>query len=131
MLDKLQEIETASKGKIKVVPIDPSNNKELRIPRRRREDRYGRRAAMLLRKGEADGLICGTISTYDLHLHYLDQVLGRRAGTTVYGAMTGLVLPGRQVFIVDTHVNLEPTAAELAELTLSAADQLLVRRDRT
>ncbi len=81
-------------------------------------------AAMLLKKGEADGLICGTISTTARHLHYLDQVLGRRPGANVYGAMSGLVLPGRQVFIVDTHVNLDPTDQQLAEITQLAADQL-------
>ena len=81
-------------------------------------------AAMLLRKGEADGLICGTISTTARHLHYIDQVIGHRSRATVYGTMTGLILPGRQVFIVDTHVNLEPTAEQLAELTQLAADQL-------
>jgi malate dehydrogenase (oxaloacetate-decarboxylating)(NADP+) len=81
-------------------------------------------AAMLLRKGEADGLICGTISNFALHLHYLDQVIGRSAGTTVYGAMAGVILPGRQIFIVDTHVNLDPDAAQLAEITGMAADQL-------
>ncbi len=67
-------------------------------------------AAMLLKKGEADGMICGTISTTARHLHYIDQVIGQRAGASVYGAMTGLILPGRQVFIVDTHVNLDPSA---------------------
>jgi malate dehydrogenase (oxaloacetate-decarboxylating)(NADP+) len=81
-------------------------------------------AAMLLKKGEADGLICGTISTTARHLHYLDQVLGRRPGVSVYGAMSGLILPGRQVFLVDTHVNLEPSAEQLAEITGLAADQL-------
>jgi malate dehydrogenase (oxaloacetate-decarboxylating)(NADP+) len=81
-------------------------------------------AAMLLKKGAADGLICGTISTTARHLHYIDQVLGRRAGVGVYGAMSGLVLPGRQLFIVDTHVNLDPTDEQLAELTRLAADQL-------
>ncbi len=81
-------------------------------------------AAMLLKKGEADGLICGTISTTARHLHYIDQVIGRCAGVTVYGAMSGLVLPGRQVFIVDTHVNLDPSDRELAEITELAADQL-------
>jgi malate dehydrogenase (oxaloacetate-decarboxylating)(NADP+) len=80
--------------------------------------------AMLLKKGEADGLICGTISTTARHLHYIDQVIGRRAGATVYGAMTGLILPGRQVFIIDTHVNLDPTAEQLAELVQLAAVQL-------
>jgi malate dehydrogenase (oxaloacetate-decarboxylating)(NADP+) len=81
-------------------------------------------AAMLLKKGEADGMICGTISTTARHLHYIDQVIGRRAGAAVYGAMTGLILPGRQVFIVDTHVNLDPTAEQLAELVQLAAQQL-------
>ncbi len=81
-------------------------------------------AAMLLKKGEADGLICGTISTTARHLHYIDQVIGRRAGVNVYGAMSGLILPGRQVFIVDTHVNLDPSARQLAEITQLAADQL-------
>jgi len=81
-------------------------------------------AAMLLKKGEADGLICGTISTTARHLHYLDQVLGRSPGVNVYGAMSGLILPGRQVFLVDTHVNLEPSAEQLAEIAALAADQL-------
>ncbi len=81
-------------------------------------------AAMLLKKGEADGLICGTISTTARHLHYIDQVIGRRPGVNVYGAMSGLILPGRQVFIVDTHVNLDPTAIELAEITGLAAEQI-------
>jgi malate dehydrogenase (oxaloacetate-decarboxylating)(NADP+) len=81
-------------------------------------------AAMLLKKGEADGLICGTISTTARHLHYIDRVLGKRAGVNVYGALTGVILPGRQVFIVDTHVNLDPTAEQLAEITQMAAEQL-------
>ena len=81
-------------------------------------------AAMLLRKGEADGLICGTISTNARHLRYIDQVIGRRPGVNVYGAMSGLILPGRQVFIVDTHVNLDPTAVQLAEIAQLAANQL-------
>jgi malate dehydrogenase (oxaloacetate-decarboxylating)(NADP+) len=81
-------------------------------------------AAMLLKKGEADGLICGTISTTARHLKYIDRVIGRRPGVNVYGAMTGLILPGRQVFLVDTHVNLDPSAEEIAEITELGADQL-------
>ena len=81
-------------------------------------------AAMMLKKGEADGLICGMISTTARHLRYIDQVLGRRRGVGVYGAMSGLILPGRQVFLVDTHVNLDPSAQELAEITQLAAEQL-------
>ena len=61
-------------------------------------------AAMLLRKNMADGMVCGTISTFARHLRYIDKVIGRRAGANVYGAMSRLILPGRQVFIVDTHI---------------------------
>ncbi len=92
-----------------------------KLEMRRRSTLIG---AMLLKKGEADGLICGTISTTGRHLHYIDQVLGRKPGVCVYGAMNGLILPGRQVFIVDTHVNLDPSAQELAEITRLAAEQI-------
>src|SRR6202012_767894 len=92
-----------------------------RLEMRRRTTLIG---AMLLKKGEADGMICGTISTTARHLHYIDQVIGHRPGATVYGTITGVILPGRQVFLVDTHVNLDPTAEQLAELTQLAADQL-------
>jgi malate dehydrogenase (oxaloacetate-decarboxylating)(NADP+) len=81
-------------------------------------------AAMLLKKGEGDGLICGTISSSGRHLKYVDRVLGKKPGTTVYGAMSALVLPGRQLFIVDTHVNLDPTAEQLAEITVLAAEEV-------
>ncbi|WP_019450876.1 NADP-dependent malic enzyme [Cupriavidus sp. BIS7] len=78
--------------------------------------------SMLVKKGEADGMICGTVSTTAAHLRYIDQVIG---GTNcVYAAMNGLVLPGRQIFLVDTHVNVDPTAAELAEITIMAAEEL-------
>jgi malate dehydrogenase (oxaloacetate-decarboxylating)(NADP+) len=78
-------------------------------------------AAMLLRKGAADGMICGTISTSSRHLQYIDRVIGKAPGATVYAAMNALILTNRQVFIVDTHINLNPTAAQLAEITRSAA----------
>jgi malate dehydrogenase (oxaloacetate-decarboxylating)(NADP+) len=81
-------------------------------------------AAMLLAKKEADGMICGLVSNTARHLRYIDEVLGRRPGASVYGAMNGLILPGRQLFIVDTHVNLDPDAAQLAEITLMAAEEM-------
>ena len=83
-------------------------------------------AAMLLRKGAGDGMICGTISTTAKHLQYIDRVIGKSPGSTVYAAMNALILPERQVFIVDTHVNLDPDAEQLAEITQSAAE--VVRR---
>ena len=78
-------------------------------------------AAMLLRKGAGDGMICGTISTTAKHLQYIDRVIGKSPGSTVYAAMNALILPERQVFIVDTHVNLDPTAEQLAEITRTVA----------
>jgi malate dehydrogenase (oxaloacetate-decarboxylating)(NADP+) len=75
-------------------------------------------------KGEADGMICGTISTTHRHLHFIDQVIGKRAGCSVYAAMNCLVLPNRQIFLVDTHVNVDPTPEELVEITLMAADEV-------
>ena len=73
--------------------------------------------AMLLHKGEVDGMLCGTWGTTANHLHYIDQVIGKRDGGSpstpqdvrVYACMNGLMLPGRQVFLVDTHVNADPT----------------------
>ncbi len=81
-------------------------------------------AAMLLARGAADGMICGTVSNTARHLKYIDRVLGRRPGSSGYAAMNGLILPGRQLFLVDTHVNLDPTAAQLAEITLMAAEEM-------
>ena len=92
-----------------------------KIEMRRRLSLIG---AMMIKKGDADGMICGTFGTHALHLHYIDQVIGRRAGVKVYGTMNGLMLPGRVVFLVDTHVNLDPSAAELAEITVLAAEEM-------
>ncbi len=80
--------------------------------------------AMLLHKGEVDGLLCGTWATTALHLHYIDQVIGLRKGAKTYACMNGLILPGRQVMLVDTHVNYDPTAQQLAEITVMAAEEM-------
>ncbi|MEH3085319.1 MAG: NADP-dependent malic enzyme [Xylophilus ampelinus] len=81
--------------------------------------------SMLLHKGEVDGLIVGTWGHTHLHLHYVDQVIGKRAGVGTYAAMNGLMLPDRQVFIVDTHINYDPSAEQLAEITIMAAEELV------
>jgi malate dehydrogenase (oxaloacetate-decarboxylating)(NADP+) len=88
---------------------------------------------MLLHNGDVDGMLCGTWSTTAAHLHYIDQVIGKRAGGSpgtaqdvqVYACMNGLMLPGRQVFLVDTHVNVDPSAEELTEITAMAAEEML------
>ena len=88
--------------------------------------------AMLLHKGEVDGMLCGTWGTTANHLHYIDQVIGKHAGDNagtqpnvqVYACMNGLLLPGRQVFLVDTHVNVDPSAEELCQITVMAAAEI-------
>ena len=81
--------------------------------------------AMLLHKDEVDGMICGTWGTTAIHLNYVDQVIGKRAGVCTYACMNGLMLPGRQLFVVDTHVNYDPTAAQLAEIAVMAAEEMV------
>ncbi len=81
--------------------------------------------SMLLYKGEVDGMICGTWGSTAQHLGHIDQIIGKRAGVNVYACMNGLVLPNRQVFLVDTHINYDPSAKELAEITVMAAEELL------
>jgi malate dehydrogenase (oxaloacetate-decarboxylating)(NADP+) len=93
-----------------------------KIEMRRRLSLIG---SMLLYKDEVDGMICGTWGTTALHLNYVDQVIGRRAGVCTYACMNGLMLPGRQVFLVDTHVNYDPTAVQLAEITVMAAEEMM------
>ncbi len=92
-----------------------------KIEMRRRLSLIG---AMLLQKGEVDGLICGTWGSTTLHLNYLDQVIGKRTGVNTYACMNGLMLPGRQVFLVDTHINYDPDAEQLCEITLMAAEEM-------
>ncbi|AVP56349.1 NADP-dependent malic enzyme [Pulveribacter suum] len=81
--------------------------------------------SMLLHKGEVDGLICGTWGHTVHHLNYIDQVIGKRAGAATYACMNALLLPDRQVFVVDTHVNYDPSAEQLAEITVMAAEEIM------
>jgi malate dehydrogenase (oxaloacetate-decarboxylating)(NADP+) len=81
-------------------------------------------ASMLLHKGDVDGMICGTWGSLALHLNYVDQVVGKRAGVTTYACMNGLLLPDRQIFLVDTHINYDPSPAQLAEITTMAAEEM-------
>ncbi|TCP04997.1 NADP-dependent malic enzyme [Caldimonas thermodepolymerans] len=81
--------------------------------------------SMLLHKGEVDGMLCGTWGNTHMHLQYIDQVIGRRPGVNVYACMNMLILPSRQVMLVDTHVNYDPTAEQLAEITILAAEEMM------
>jgi malate dehydrogenase (oxaloacetate-decarboxylating)(NADP+) len=88
---------------------------------RRRQTLIG---TMMIYKGEADGMLCGTFGTHAQHLRYIDQVIGRRAGVSHYAAMNALILPTRTLFLCDTYVTPDPDAEHIAEMTVLAADEL-------
>jgi len=92
-----------------------------KLAMRRRHTLIG---AMMIHKGDADGMICGTYGTTQVHLEYIDQVLGKRAGSNVYAAMNFIITQDRQLAMVDTHVNENPSAEQLAEITIMAAEEL-------
>ncbi|APV51657.1 NADP-dependent malic enzyme [Betaproteobacteria bacterium GR16-43] len=92
-----------------------------KIEMRRRHTLIG---SMMIEKGHADGMICGTFGTHDLHLHYIDQVIGKRAGVGSYYAMNLLMLPQRTVFICDTYVHHDPTPEQLTEMTGLACEEI-------
>jgi malate dehydrogenase (oxaloacetate-decarboxylating)(NADP+) len=80
--------------------------------------------AMLLRLGYADGLLCGMTGEYMHHLGVISQLIGKRPGVNSLAAMNYLMLPGRSLFLCDTHINENPTSEEIVEMTLMAAEQL-------
>jgi malate dehydrogenase (oxaloacetate-decarboxylating)(NADP+) len=80
--------------------------------------------AMLMHKGEADGMLCGTFGMHAEHLRYIDQVIGLRAGVRRYAAMNALILPETNVFICDTYVAEDPDAEHISEMTLLAAEEV-------
>jgi malate dehydrogenase (oxaloacetate-decarboxylating)(NADP+) len=80
--------------------------------------------AILLRRGDVDAMLCGTTGAYMEHLGFVRDVIGPRPGVKTLAAMNMLMLPDRQVFICDTQVNRKPTAEQLAEITLLAAEEM-------
>jgi malate dehydrogenase (oxaloacetate-decarboxylating)(NADP+) len=80
--------------------------------------------AILVRRGDADAMLCGTVGNYLEHLKYVEQVIGLAEGAHTLGTMQMLILPDRQLFFCDTHVNRDPNAEQIAELTLLAAHQV-------
>ena len=92
-----------------------------RVEMRRRLTLIG---AMMVHMGDADGMICGTVGGFLDHLRYVDQMIGLAPGETTYGAMNILLLPNHTLALVDTHVNEDPTAEQVAAFTLAAARQM-------
>ncbi|MFM0645830.1 NADP-dependent malic enzyme [Paraburkholderia bryophila] len=92
-----------------------------RVETRRRLTLIG---AMMVRLGDADGMVCGTVGAYHDHLRFVDEVIGKKPGARTYAAMNILLLDERTVALVDTHINDDPTAEQIAEYTIAAAKQM-------
>ncbi|MCC6378260.1 MAG: NADP-dependent malic enzyme [Burkholderiales bacterium] len=92
-----------------------------KIELRRRNTLIG---ALMIHMGDADGMLCGTFGTHQMHRRYIDQVIGLRRGVKTYAAMNALIMTNRTVFIADTYVNADPTAEQIAEITTLAADEV-------
>jgi malate dehydrogenase (oxaloacetate-decarboxylating)(NADP+) len=86
--------------------------------------RYTLIGAMLLHKGDADAMLCGMVGRYASHLRFVDHVIGLKPGVKNYAAMNMLLLPKRTVFICDTYVNYDPSAEQIAEMTVLAAEEI-------
>jgi len=80
--------------------------------------------AMMIHMGDADGMLCGTYGSHESHRRYIEQVLGLRKGVRTLAAMNAVTMPERTIFIADTYVNADPSAEELAEITLLAAEEI-------
>ena len=80
--------------------------------------------AMMVYRGDADGMLCGTYGTHASHRVYIDQVIGLRRGVKSYAAMNAIILPTRTLFIADTYVNPDPTPEQLAEITILCAEEI-------
>jgi malate dehydrogenase (oxaloacetate-decarboxylating)(NADP+) len=80
--------------------------------------------ALMVRQNEADAMICGTYGKHATHLNYVADVIGLKPGVNQFAAMNVLLLQERTLFICDTYVNPDPSAEELAEITLLAADEV-------
>jgi malate dehydrogenase (oxaloacetate-decarboxylating)(NADP+) len=92
-----------------------------KIELRRRTTLIG---ATLLRRGDADALLCGTYGRHDSHLTQVANVIGLRPGVHTFAAMNVLMLPARTLFLCDTYVNYDPSAEQLAEMTILAAEEV-------
>ncbi|NYT62323.1 NADP-dependent malic enzyme [Alcaligenaceae bacterium] len=92
-----------------------------RVEMRRRLTLIG---AMMVHLGDADGMVCGTVGAYADHLRFIDEVIGKAPGAKTYAAMNILLLAERTVALADTHINDNPDAEQLAEITMAAAAEM-------
>ncbi len=76
--------------------------------------------AVMVHRGEADSLVCGTFGEFRWHMNYVEQVLGRD-GLRPHGALSMMILEDGPLFIADTHVHLHPSPEQIVEVARGAA----------
>ena len=81
-------------------------------------------AALMVQRGGADAMLCGTVGRFSQHLKHVDDIIGKARGIHSYSTLTGLILPSGTFFICDTHVTPDPTAEEISEMTQLAAEEV-------
>ena len=81
-------------------------------------------AALMVHRGDADAMLCGTVGRFHQHLKHVDDVIGKANGIHAFSTLIGLILPSGTFFICDTHVTPDPSAEEIAEMTLLAANEV-------
>jgi len=81
-------------------------------------------AVLLLKRGDADAVLCGISSRFDNQLKYVEDVIGLQKGASTFAAMNVLMLPDQTLFICDTHVNEDPNAEQIADMTIQAAHEV-------
>ncbi|MBI5269997.1 MAG: NADP-dependent malic enzyme [Burkholderiales bacterium] len=81
-------------------------------------------SAMLLRRGDADAMLCGLVGRFDAHFEHVKTVIGAGRPTGTMATMNAIMLEQHTLFIADTFVNEEPSAEQLAEIALMAAEEV-------
>jgi malate dehydrogenase (oxaloacetate-decarboxylating)(NADP+) len=81
-------------------------------------------AALMMQRGEADAMLCGTVGRFSQHLKHVEDIIGKAVGIRAFSTLIGLILPSGTFFICDSHVTQDPSAEEIAEMTLLAAEEV-------
>lgn len=81
-------------------------------------------SALMVAKGDADGMLCGTFGNYDIHLDYIDQVIDKTDNINDFYTVSGVLMQDRTLFIADAYIHEDPTADQLTEMTLLAVEEM-------
>ena len=80
--------------------------------------------ALMVHKNEADAMICGTVANFNDHLGPIRDIIGLKPGVETAAALRVLIMPKGTFFVCDTHVNPDPSIAQVSEMTLMAAEEI-------